>query len=101
MAVADVTTALTEDRPYRAGMSRGDAIKTLSTMAETGALDTRIASLVHNNFARINNVRSMTQLRARKEYERFMNMNNYCSVEKMIPIQAQGGMKSSHLACSA
>lgn len=42
IAVADVFTALTEDRPYRPGMPRGLVEKTMRGMADKNKLDTRI-----------------------------------------------------------
>ncbi|MCL2530225.1 MAG: HD domain-containing protein, partial [Coriobacteriia bacterium] len=101
MAVADVTSALTEDRPYRDGMSRDETIKTLYSMAETGAIDKHTVSLVYNNFSHINNVRSMAQHKARKEYERFMNIDHHRTAEEITPIRAQGGLEHPRLACSA
>jgi HD-GYP domain-containing protein (c-di-GMP phosphodiesterase class II) len=34
MAVADVFTALSEDRPYRPGMKKGKVVKVLQDMAD-------------------------------------------------------------------
>ncbi|MEQ8171066.1 MAG: HD domain-containing phosphohydrolase, partial [Candidatus Eremiobacterota bacterium] len=42
MSVADVFTALTEDRPYRTGMDSEKTMKTIRTMAENSALDKHI-----------------------------------------------------------
>jgi len=101
MAVADVMTALTEDRPYRDGMNREEAIQTLFSMAETGAIDKQTVSLVYNNFSHVNNVRSLAQRKARKEYERFMNMDNYCPTERKAPSRVQKGSSYPRLACTA
>ncbi|MFW5836706.1 MAG: HD-GYP domain-containing protein, partial [Desulfovibrionaceae bacterium] len=43
MAVADVFTAVTEDRPYRAGMDRKSALQVLQSMAGQGVLDAEVA----------------------------------------------------------
>lgn len=49
VAVADVFSAVTEDRPYRAGMTWEDAISVLDKLAAAGGLDGDIVSLVRSN----------------------------------------------------
>ena len=71
MAVADVTTALTEDRPYRAGMSKEQTIEVLSTMANTGGIDTGIVGIAVKNFSRINDARRAAQSEVQKKYDAF------------------------------
>ena len=71
MAVADIVTALTEDRPYRLGMGRKKAIKILLGMAENNKIDKRVVELVEANFSRINEVRVKAQQKALKGYEAF------------------------------
>jgi len=71
MAVADVVTALMEDRPYRNGMSRERAISILQEMANKDGLDKDVVALVKRNFLYINNVRKKAQYDAQKEYEAF------------------------------
>ena len=71
MAVADVVTALTEDRPYRPGMKKEVTAKTLLSMAETGGLDKDIVDMANDNFFRINDIRKKTQNEALMEYEAF------------------------------
>jgi len=71
MAVADIITALTEDRPYRSGMSREKAENILLSMAEDGGIDKNVVDLANKNFLRINNARVKAQKKARKEYDVF------------------------------
>ncbi|MGE4194147.1 MAG: HD-GYP domain-containing protein [Pseudodesulfovibrio sp.] len=71
MQVADVHTAITEDRPYRKGMSREQALAVLRSMAEKGFLDADIVDLVIDNHDHLDAVRSMVQSRALSEFERF------------------------------
>jgi HD-GYP domain-containing protein (c-di-GMP phosphodiesterase class II) len=71
MAVADVVTALTEDRPYRMGLNRENSTKILHNMADNGGIDKNIVKLVDKNFFRINAVRIMAQNEAKREYEAF------------------------------
>ena len=72
MAVADIVTALMEDRPYRLGMEREKATKTLFAMADNGGIDRNIVELASEHFLRINEVRRQAQLEARQEYEAFV-----------------------------
>lgn len=47
VAVADVFTAITEDRPYRAGMGKQECFRVLDGLVSGGALDGDIVSLLH------------------------------------------------------
>lgn len=68
MAVADVFTAITEDRPYRKGMPEEKAVQVLQQMAGKHALDRNIVALLISNFAKINASRTEAQARAVEEY---------------------------------
>ena len=71
MAVADILTALSEDRPYRPGMSQKQALGVLFGMAEKGEIDQNIVEMADKEFPRINAVRIRAQTRAREEYRVF------------------------------
>jgi HD-GYP domain-containing protein (c-di-GMP phosphodiesterase class II) len=73
MVVADIVTALTEDRPYRPGMDREQASEVLFSLAENGGVDKGIAELAYKNFFRINDARIKAQQEARNEYNVFHN----------------------------
>lgn len=60
-AVADIMTALTEDRPYRPGMPLRNALEILDRMASSGALDEQVVGLVHDNLEAINETRQRAQ----------------------------------------
>ena len=75
MQVADVHTAITEDRPYRKGMSRERAVSVLRSMADKGFLDADIVNLVIENYDRLDAVRTMVQSRALSEFRRFADGN--------------------------
>ncbi len=49
IAVADILTALTEDRPYRAGLPAAKALEILYSMVKDGALDGDLVNLAHKN----------------------------------------------------
>ncbi|MBF0566711.1 MAG: HD domain-containing protein [Nitrospirae bacterium] len=72
IAVADVFTALTEDRPYRKGMSVDEAIAILSTMAGEGAIDAGIVSVLTQNLDEINAFRVLYQTKASKLYSDYL-----------------------------
>jgi len=75
IAVADIVTAITEDRPYRPGMDSKNAIKILREMVEEGAIDKLIVDLVEENFPRINEVRKTAQEKAFQEYNAVSSIN--------------------------
>lgn len=71
MAVADVFTAITEDRPYREGMEDGQAIRVLNNMVGNGALDESVVKVLINNFQVINEIRQVSQREETRQYENF------------------------------
>jgi HD-GYP domain-containing protein (c-di-GMP phosphodiesterase class II) len=69
MAVSDVFTALTENRPYRAGMDRLSTQKVLNSMVSQFALDPDIVDLLMCNFDEIHAVCAEAQTEAVIEYD--------------------------------
>ncbi|CAM3292050.1 3'3'-cGAMP-specific phosphodiesterase 1 [Klebsiella spallanzanii] len=49
IAIADIFTALTEDRPYRHGMSRQQALQLIETDVINGALDKDVYRVLHQH----------------------------------------------------
>lgn len=68
VAVSDVFTAITEDRPYRIGMDKTKAQKTINKMVSRAALDPDVTAMLMNNFEELNAIRIAAQAEARKEY---------------------------------
>lgn len=68
MAVSDVFTAITEDRPYRLGMDRSSAMSVLNRMASQAALDPEIVDILVKNYAELSAVRVEAQTAAVFEY---------------------------------
>lgn len=68
MAVADVFTAITEDRPYRAGMGLGRAMDVLDGMVKEGGLCPYVVSILRDNLEEINRVRQEAQLKSQAAY---------------------------------
>jgi HD-GYP domain-containing protein (c-di-GMP phosphodiesterase class II) len=72
MAVADVFTAVTEDRPYRRGMEHGEAVAMLEQLVGVSRLDGDVVRTVRKNFEEFDSIRSDAQERASREFESFM-----------------------------
>ena len=75
LQVADVHTAITEDRPYRSGMNKQSAIAVLQSMAQNGFLDSDIVGLVIESHDRIDAVRHIVQARALSDFKKFTSLD--------------------------
>lgn len=73
MAVADVFTALTEDRPYRKGMSKEMTVSTIRQMVDEKALDGDIVSALFADYEGINDVRIEAQKEEAADYRDFLS----------------------------
>ncbi|HOJ49170.1 MAG TPA: HD domain-containing protein [Bacillota bacterium] len=82
MAVADVFTAITEDRPYRVGMRYENAVKLLMSMVDDGSLDGDIVKILIENYHDINKVRIEAQEKAVVQYNRFLTGKKEQSLHK-------------------
>lgn len=71
MAVADVYTAISEDRPYRKGMQRSAAKQLLQRMVANGALDGSLVECLCDNIATVEGARVEAQTTAVARYETF------------------------------
>ena len=60
-AVADVLTALTEDRPYRQGLKDDDAIKIMHKMVKSGELDGDVVAMVKRHLKDFSSLRRRVQ----------------------------------------
>ncbi len=69
ISVADVFTALTEDRPYRKGMAKDEALEVLQEMVDISVLDAGIVSLLRQNFDEVNAALATAQKVAAQEYD--------------------------------
>lgn len=69
MAVADVFTAITEDRPYRQGMSNSEVRNVLSNMVLAESLDKRVVEALFENYEEINRSRQYEQKIAIEKYK--------------------------------
>lgn len=70
MMVADIFTALAEDRPYRRGMSKDSVVHIIKQFSDRGLLDSRIVNLLFENYAEISSYAAGKQAEAREFYEK-------------------------------
>ncbi len=84
MAVADVFTAVTEDRPYRKAMKSQEAVGVLEEMVRRNHLDKGVVSLLKQNFDDINSLRIMAQTESYKEYLLMGQKNSISKGNKLI-----------------
>jgi len=78
MAVADIFTAISEDRPYREGMKKERALFILDGMAKRHEIDGDILSVLKTNYNEINEGRKSIQGEIVNEFKGFwheVNMN--------------------------
>ncbi|MCT4564884.1 MAG: HD domain-containing protein [Maledivibacter sp.] len=71
MAVSDVFTAISEDRPYRKGMKKEKVLYILDDMAKRNELDGDIWSLLKTNYDEVNEGRRDVQHKAVNEFKGF------------------------------
>lgn len=74
MAVADVFTAITEDRPYRKGMDFNSAKEVLCKMVADKALDGQIVKLLIENYEELNSIREEAQREAAEKYRNVLRV---------------------------
>lgn len=72
IAVADVCSAMIEDRPHRKGMPSKRTSQMVQTMAENSELDANLVLVLLANYQEINSRRIEAQDRASSEYERII-----------------------------
>ena len=68
MAVADIFSAITEERPYRKGMSRDQAMGILRDNVKYGAICGNIVGLLSDHFAEVDEIRDIESREAGKRY---------------------------------
>ena len=69
MAIADVFTALTEDRPYRKGMAPPEALRIVKGMVKQGHLDGDLSRLLCDHADELDAVRASSQAEARRGFQ--------------------------------
>ena len=74
VAVSDMFTAMTEDRPYRKGMETEETLKILKTLAEKGKLDECIVGVLEKRLDKFKEIQYNEQNTATKEYKQFLKV---------------------------
>lgn len=72
VAVSDIFTALTENRPYRAGLSTGESLLIMKKMVKQNALDGFIVDKLSANVDQLNQIRIETENEIAAEYQEFI-----------------------------
>ena len=80
VSVADIFTALTEDRPYRKGMHVDDAMAIIAESASQRRLDVHVTDTLRSHIKDVNGVRQHAQAHAMEEYRRFV-----AESEQLVP----------------
>lgn len=68
MAVADIFTALTEDRPYRKGMTHEESVAILRAMEKDNSICSYVVSILTENLKTIDEIRKDAQKETRVMY---------------------------------
>ncbi|MGQ9812098.1 MAG: HD domain-containing phosphohydrolase [Dissulfurimicrobium sp.] len=68
--VADIFTALIEDRPYRKKMPKNEVVKIIKEFSDRGLLDNRIVNILFENYDEIYSYVTERQSLARELYEK-------------------------------
>lgn len=74
MTVADIFTAVTEDRPYRKGMKKEDVKEILSNLVTTGKIDKEIVGVLLENYEEIDTLRTIAQNAVSNKYNNFKEL---------------------------
>jgi len=79
MTVADIFTAISEDRPYRARMNKEEIYKIIKSQSDKKLLDSRIVNLLFDNYEIIDTYTREKQSNAKSFYEnRFLKVSEQC-----------------------
>jgi len=73
MAVADVFTAVNEDRPYRKGMAKDGVLLILREMARNMGLDPAMVSMLERHYDDVNTLRIRAQEASHQEYRELLS----------------------------
>lgn len=74
ISVADIFTAITEDRPYRKGMTEEEAKAVLNQMAADNCICFHVVSVLMDNFDTLSDIRKEAQAKASLEYSYIVSL---------------------------
>ena len=72
MAVADIFTALVEDRPYRPGLKQGEVLSILKRMCADHFIDGTVVGVLEGHYGNIASLTRERQAQALTYYERVL-----------------------------
>jgi len=72
LAVADVFTAVTENRPYRTGLDQASVVAIFDAMVNDHALDANVVNVLKSHYAEVDHSRAAAQSHALQDYKDFM-----------------------------
>jgi HD-GYP domain-containing protein (c-di-GMP phosphodiesterase class II) len=75
MAVADIFTAITEDRPYRKGMTYEKATEVMKQMVDKGDISSSVFNLLMENYEAIYDIRKKSAEKAVEEYSKILSID--------------------------
>ena len=76
MAIADIFSALAEDRPYRRGMEKEKVIMILREDAQNGLLSDKLVALLTDHYDHIDSIRNIESRAASKAYQESLKAGN-------------------------
>jgi putative nucleotidyltransferase with HDIG domain len=74
MAVADIFTALMEERPYKKSLTTKEAVEIIDKMVEAGKLDKKVVDVLKTNLEKVDYQRKIAQKKARMMYDKLRNI---------------------------
>lgn len=77
IAIADIFTALSEERPYRKGMNISERMEILKDLSEKSAIDKKIVSILEANIEKIESARKFTYQKSIHERKKFLQQTKY------------------------
>ncbi len=85
MSVADIFTALAEDRPYRAGLEREKLSEILNAQVANNAIDGRIVKVLLDNYGEVKESVKEKQQAAREMFEeKFLKLKMQSQLEEAL-----------------
>ena len=76
MTIADIFSALAEDRPYRKGMRKEKVIMILREEAQNGFLSDKLVALLTDHYDSIDSIRNHESRAASKAYQEGLKAGN-------------------------
>lgn len=72
LTIADIFTALAEDRPYRAALDQEAVLPILQDMVDSFEIDRKVYQVLRENYGAVNRSRAAAQAESLAEYRSFM-----------------------------